>query len=122
VQNCPFDALTFGTRSKMLQEAHARIAAAPDQYVPEIYGENEVGGTSWLYLASVPFDQLGFKTDLGATAYPELAKPFLYTVPLVLTLGPAFLLGLSNATKPEPEMREEEASDGKHHLPGRDVA
>jgi NAD-dependent dihydropyrimidine dehydrogenase PreA subunit len=126
VKNCPFDALAFGKRSELLQEARARIAKNPEQYHPAIYGEHEAGGTSWLYLSAVPFDQIGFRTDLGNTAYPEFAKPFLYTVPLVLTLGPAFMLGLSNATKPEPgpksETREEEASDGKHHLPGRDVA
>jgi len=122
VQNCPFDALTFGTRDQLLQEAHARIAANPEQYHPAIYGEREAGGTNWLYLSSVPFEQIGLNTAVGETPYPEFAKPFLYTVPLVLTLGPAFMLGLNAATKPEPEKQEEEASDGKHHLPGRDVA
>lgn len=122
VQNCPFDALTFGTREELLLEAHARIAGNPGQYHPAIYGEREAGGTNWLYLAQVPFEQIGFRTDVGETAYPEFAKPFLYSVPLVLTLGPAFMLGLNRATKPEPGKQEEEASDGKHHLPGRDVA
>ena len=44
----------------MLQEAHNRISSQPDKYVDHIYGEKEAGGTSVLYLSSVPFDKLGF--------------------------------------------------------------
>ena len=47
----------------------------------------------------MPFDQIGFRTDLGTTAYPEFTKGFLYGVPIVLTLWPGFLLALSQATK-----------------------
>lgn len=62
VEMCPVEALTFGPREELLRIAHARIAAHPDKYVDHVYGETEVGGTSWLYLSSVPFDQLGFPT------------------------------------------------------------
>jgi hypothetical protein len=67
--------------------------------VHHIYGEHEVGGTSWLYLASVPFEQLGFRMDLGTTPYPDLTRGFLYAVPFVLTVVPPFLLALSRASK-----------------------
>jgi len=100
VENCPAEALTFGKRSEMIAEARRRIYAEPGGYVEQIYGEHEVGGTGWLYLASVPFEQLGFRTDLGSVAYPRLTEDFLYGVPIVLTLWPAFLLALSQATKP----------------------
>jgi hypothetical protein len=43
----------------------------------------------------VPFDQIGFRTDLGTTPYPEYTKEFLYAVPMVLFGLPAFLLGLN---------------------------
>ena len=62
-------------------------------------GEHEVGGTGYLYLASVPFEQLGFPTNLGSKPYPEFTKEFLYGVPIVLALWPPFLLALSNARK-----------------------
>jgi Fe-S-cluster-containing dehydrogenase component len=107
VENCPAEALTFGTRKEMLAEARRRIHEDPDSYVDRIYGEHEVGGTSWLYLAAVPFDQIGFREDLGNVAYPRLTEDFLYGVPIVLTLWPAFLLALSQATKPDPETRAE---------------
>lgn len=103
VANCPAGALQFGSRSELLWEARRRITAEPDKYVHHIYGEHEAGGTSFLYLSAVPFEQLGFRTDLSTTAYPAFTKEFLYAVPLVLTLLPPFLLGVSRATRRETE-------------------
>lgn len=60
VTACPAGALEFGEREALLQEARERIAASRDKYVNHIYGEKEVGGTSWLYLSPVPFEKLGF--------------------------------------------------------------
>jgi len=71
-----------------------RIARNPHRYVDHIYGQDEVGGTEWLYLASVPFDQLGFRTDLGYESVPQLTQEFLYAVPVVFLLWPALLNGL----------------------------
>ena len=95
VESCPTDTLMFGTRVKNLEIARHRIYSHPDQYVHHIYGEREVGGTGYIYLSAVPFDQIGFRTDLGITPYPEYTKAFLYTVPMVLFGLPAFLLGLN---------------------------
>jgi len=57
---CPTGALTFGERDALIAEAEARLAAQPDHYFHHIYGQEEVGGTSWLYLSPVPFEVLGF--------------------------------------------------------------
>jgi hypothetical protein len=95
VASCPTDALTFGTRVKNLGIARHRIYSHPKEYVHHIYGENEAGGTGYIYLSAVPFDQIGFRTDLGTEAYPEYTKEFLYAVPMVLFGVPAFLLGLN---------------------------
>ncbi len=100
---CPADAITFGQRKDLIQEGYERIVTSPGQYVHHIYGEHEAGGTGYLYLAGVPFEQLGFRTNLDPVPYPELSKDYLYAVPIVLTLWPAFLLALSNATKQESE-------------------
>jgi formate dehydrogenase iron-sulfur subunit len=101
VASCQHGALTFGRRENLLDEARRRIYTEPDRYVSHVYGEHEAGGTSWLYLSSVPFERLGFRTDLAEESYPALAKEFLYAVPLVLTLVPPFLLGLNRATAPK---------------------
>jgi Fe-S-cluster-containing dehydrogenase component len=106
VEACPAEALTFGRRENLLEEARHRIYTEPSRYVHRIYGEQEAGGTSWLYLAGVPFDQIGFKTDIGTTPLPTYAKEFLYAVPLVLTVVPPLLLGLRRATGKDDDGEE----------------
>ncbi|MBK8974871.1 MAG: 4Fe-4S dicluster domain-containing protein [Planctomycetes bacterium] len=101
VENCPAGALTFGRRSELIEEAHRRIAEAPDDYYHHIYGEREAGGTSWLYLAKVPFEELGFPKEVETESYPAMTKEFLYGVPVVLTLVPPLLLGISKAVASE---------------------
>lgn len=95
VAACPTDALMFGAKRELMEIARVRIYNHPDRYVHHIYGEHEAGGTGWLYLSPVPFEQIGFRTDLGTTPYPEYTRDFLYTVPVALFGLPALLLGLS---------------------------
>jgi Fe-S-cluster-containing dehydrogenase component len=99
VQACPTDALMFGKKRDLMEIARVRIYNHPTKYVHQIYGEHEVGGTGWLYLSAVPFEQLGFRTDLGTTPYPEYTREFLYAVPVVLFGAPALLLGLRFLTE-----------------------
>lgn len=68
VQTCPKECLTFGKRSELLARAHAQITRYPDVYRDHVYGEHEVGGTSWLYLGPKDhsFEELGF-LDLGSS-------------------------------------------------------
>ena len=105
---CPAEAITFGKRADLIKEAYRRISSQADQYYQHVYGEHEAGGTGYLYLSAVPFEQLGFPQGIESTAYPELSKDYLYAVPIVLTLWPAFLLALSNATKKENEPTDHE--------------
>ena len=97
-ENCPNEAITFGTRRELLTEARRRISESPDQYHNYIYGEKEAGGTGVLYLASVPFDELGFNTTVQKESYPEKTKGFLYSVPSIFVLWPMMLLGLYKST------------------------
>lgn len=101
VESCPTEALLFGTRRKLLEEAKRRIYQNPEKYCHHIYGEHEAGGTSHLYLSAVPIEQIGFRTDIGTTPYPEYSTGFLYAVPFVLVLWPIIMLGMSRATKRE---------------------
>jgi Fe-S-cluster-containing dehydrogenase component len=104
VESCPADALSFGRRDELLRMAWKRILDEPESYVPHVYGENEAGGTSWLYLAGVPFEELGLPTGVGDRPLPEYTKTFLTSVPLVLTIWPAVLLGLHRATHGSTEV------------------
>ncbi len=98
-ENCPNDALLYGIRRELIQEARRRIYEKPDVYVDHIYGEHEAGGTGWLYISPVPHKELGLNTSLQKASYPALTKGFLYSVPTVFVLMPALLLGIQQATK-----------------------
>ncbi len=107
VENCPNEALMFGTRRELLEEAKRRIYQNPDDYVHHIYGEHEVGGTGYMYLSAVPFEQIGFRTDLGNEALPQMTRSFLYNVPVIETMLPLLLLGVHNATKRNDDKESE---------------
>lgn len=107
VEACPAEAIIFGKRKDLIEEAKQRIYTNTDDYVHHIYGEHEVGGTGYLYLSAVPFDKIGFKTDLGTTPFPEYTQDFLYSVPIVIALLPPLLLALSNATKRDDESNQD---------------
>ena len=65
---CPAGAILFGRRDQLLAEARRRIAADPKRYVDHVYGEKELGGCGWLYLAGVPFEKLGLPVQFVAPA------------------------------------------------------
>jgi len=100
---CPVEAIKFGKRKDLLRLAEARIRKYPDRYIDRIYGEHEVGGTSWLYLSGVPFDRLDFPENLPDKPLVEQTKGFLSAVPLVLVLWPAFLGMAYAATRNKEE-------------------
>jgi len=108
VESCPTDALMFGQKRELMEVARHRVYSHPEKYVRHIYGEHEAGGTGWLYLSAVPFEKLGFRTDLGTTPYPEYTREFLISVPLVEFGVPAFLLALNMLTDRKDEVRENE--------------
>jgi formate dehydrogenase iron-sulfur subunit len=107
VYNCPYDALKFGTRRELLAEAHKRIVENPDVYIDQIYGEHEAGGTGWLYISPVPFEELGLKTNLQNSSYPALTKGFISSIAPVDILLPGLLLGIHEAVKIRNNNKEE---------------
>ena len=70
---CPVEAISFGKRRQIIQVARQRIKNDPGRYLNRIYGEYEVGGTSWLYLSGKPFEKLGF-LDLPTRPMPHLTE------------------------------------------------
>ncbi|PLX87416.1 MAG: formate dehydrogenase [Desulfuromonas sp.] len=54
-------AIGYGPRDEMIKLAEQRLARYPDRYINKVYGKEEAGGTSVIYLTSLPFDELGFK-------------------------------------------------------------
>jgi len=110
VSTCPTGALKFGEREELIAEARERIAAHPDKYVDHIYGEREVGGTSWLYLSPVPFEKLGFPNLKyeAVTINPERA---MSAIPPALVAVAALMSGIYWLTKRRNRLSEMESSD-----------
>jgi formate dehydrogenase iron-sulfur subunit len=112
---CPTGATKFGNRDDLVREAYDRIKAEPTKYVERVYGVEEVGGTSILYLSSVPFEELGFKTQLQKSAMPLLTWNALEKIPTVVTVGGVFLYGIWWITNRRTEVQkyEKKLADAK---------
>jgi formate dehydrogenase iron-sulfur subunit len=91
---CPTQATISGQRDELIAEAKRRIAEKPDQYYGRVYGIEEAGGTSVLFLSGVPFEQAGLKTKLPQEPLPMLTWRALSLVPDVVSAGGALLGGV----------------------------
>jgi hypothetical protein len=111
VEACPTESLTFGKREDLIRIARERIRKYPEQYIDHIYGEYEMGGTSWLYLAGVPFKTLGMREDLGTLPAPALTAGALASVPVVAGLWPVLLTGIYAMSKRKEKIAAEERQE-----------
>ncbi len=117
VAACPTGALRFGKRDDLLAQAHAQIASAPDRYINHIFGEHEVGGTSVLYLSDIPFDELGFPTNLPSQALTEGTEQVMGLLPGVILGAAAVVTGAATLTN----RREKARAAAKAHDPETDA-
>ena len=110
---CRRGALTYGTRVEVLAEAHRRIDAAPDAYNPKVYGEHDLGGTTWLYLAKagVSFADMGLPEpgEKSVPSTPETIQHTLYKgfmAPAALLATFAFVVRRNTRLQHEVEAGE----------------
>jgi Fe-S-cluster-containing dehydrogenase component len=111
---CPREAVIYGWRSALLDEAKRRIAADPGRYQAKVYGETEGGGTQVLYLAGagVSFAALGLPAlgERSAAHFSESVShaPYLHGLtPIVLYT--AFAIAIRrNERRREAAARAEE--------------
>ena len=76
---CPTEAITFGKRESLLAVAKKRLKENPGGYIDHVYGEREVGGTSWLYISSVPFETVNLPV-LSDTPSPKLSETIQHSL------------------------------------------
>ncbi len=111
VQSCPANALTFGEREALITMANERVYAPKSNYIKHIYGEREIGGTTVMYLASIPFEQLGFPT-LPEIAPAEINATIMHSTPTIAAgmamalSGIYWLVKKRNEMELEPEFAE----------------
>jgi formate dehydrogenase iron-sulfur subunit len=106
---CPNEATVCGTRKELIAEAWARIKDEPDAYYHHVYGEKEVGGTSVLFLAPFPVEELGFDPKLGTTPLPQNTWQVLSKIPSIVAVAGASLLAFWWITLRRDEVAEHEA-------------
>jgi len=91
----------------MIKEAEKRLKNRPTRYHQAVYGKEEAGGTSVLYLTQQPLDELGFK-PVTKRALPSYTWQALRLVPgIFLTVGGGLSL-LSWFTHRKGRLRREE--------------
>jgi len=110
VDICPVEALTFGPRDELLSIARQRVRRSPDRYVNHFYGEHEVGGTDWIYMAGFDFSALAFPV-LGKAPAPGVSESiqhgiFAYFFPPVMLYSLLGILMWSSSHQPTGEEEE----------------
>ncbi len=83
--------MTFGKRDEMIAIGRQKIKTHPDRYINHIYGEKEIGGTSWMMLSGVPFENIDLP-KLGVHPVPEYTEPIQHAI-FKWFLPPAALYG-----------------------------
>lgn len=91
---CPAEATTFGKREELIKIAKERIRNNPDDYEPYIYGINEAGGTSVLFIAPASFEKLGFKVKGYQQDFPQYTWQVMREIPNAVAFGGVFFYGL----------------------------
>ncbi|GHT19980.1 (4Fe-4S)-binding protein [Planctomycetales bacterium] len=110
VSVCPTNVMTFGDRDELLAEAK-KIIAEDGKYVQHIYGEEEAGGTSWIYIADAPFEQLGFKTTVPKRSLPSYTSRYMHFTPIFGAAWAVVLTCLYFITKPRSGGSKEAAKE-----------
>jgi formate dehydrogenase iron-sulfur subunit len=106
---CPVQAAIFGEREELIAEARRRIRENPSGYVQHIYGEEEAGGTSVLYLSAVPFESLGLPVNVPRDPLPMYTYRVLSKIPTLVGLGSVLLGGIWWITNRRDEVARAEA-------------
>jgi formate dehydrogenase iron-sulfur subunit len=91
VHTCPSGALMYGERDELIAVAEGRIREHPERYVDHVYGKDEAGGTSLLYISPVPFEDLGMP-QLGSKPIQEDAEDIMTKATPSVLVG--MLIGL----------------------------
>jgi formate dehydrogenase iron-sulfur subunit len=108
---CPTGATVSGPRADLVAEARRRIAAAPHRYQADIYGIEDVGGTSVLLISDVPLETLGYPKGL-ADPIPLLTWRVLSQVPRFAIAASIGLAGLWWITERRQEVARAAREDG----------
>jgi len=128
---CPTGATLYGRVADLKQEARRRLALKPGEktkfprgrldgpdwsyqgvaarYIPQIYGDKELGGTQMIKLAAVPFDKLGHR-PLPERSYASISEGVQHGLYRYLAL-PVAVLGVLGVVA-KRNVKHEDDDDG----------
>jgi len=112
VSVCPTNVMMFGNREELLKKAK-EILANDSRYVRHIYGDEEAGGTAWMYISDKPFEQLGFKTSVPKRSIPSYTEGFMWLTPRFGAIWLVVLSFLYFITKRRSAKKEGAKKEGK---------
>lgn len=94
VKACPSGTLSFGDRDEMIDVAQDKLAKHPEKYYSDqgIYGLNEGGGTTVLYISHVPFQEMGLP-KLGDQPAGHVSETIMKSTPFVAVGWASILAG-----------------------------
>jgi len=90
-KTCAPGAILFGDRNELIGIAEGRIAARPDKYIGRVYGKDEAGGTSIMYISDTDFANLELTDGLENSKYSAYSWNALAKTPAV-GVGAALLM------------------------------
>lgn len=106
---CPTEAITFGKRNTLLTIAQKRLRENPGKYNQHVYGEKEVGGTSWLYISDVPFEEINLPV-LMEEPTPKLSETIQHSLFSYLW-SPIVLFGALGAIMVRSNKKQDHSQD-----------
>ena len=87
VQACPNEVMLAGDRNELIARAHEMLRLHPEKYLPRVWGENEFGGTSILFVSDVDLSAVGWPAE-AVVSIPSLTDPLVRKTPLIgLSVG-----------------------------------
>jgi formate dehydrogenase iron-sulfur subunit len=112
VAACPQKALTFGDRDELLRQAQASLRIDAGRYRSHVWGEEEFGGTSVLYISDVNLAALGWPAG-QEPSIPSLTVPLLHKTPFIGLGVAASLLGLNWIVQRRKELATHPETEGE---------
>jgi formate dehydrogenase iron-sulfur subunit len=106
---CPNKATIFGDRDQLIAEARDRLRDNPALYMDKIWGEEEVGGTSVLYISDIDLSFLTYGHSLGKGSVPETTAAAMHAVPFAFVGVAAAMAGINWVISRRVKLQEEGA-------------
>jgi len=76
-----------------VKTAREKINSQPEKYLNHIYGEEEFGGTSVIYITDTELDKLGLQTKIGSHSIADFTWPIISKTPVLGFTVAALLTG-----------------------------